>query len=929
MRNGSKLFALSVCVLMLLAGLSAHLVRADVRLPAVIGSNMVLQRDQPVPIWGWAAANEKVSVSFAGQTHTTTADKDGRWRVTLAPLQAKPKQQGQSLVVQGTNTITLEKVLIGEVWLCSGQSNMEQGLGMVNNSRSEIANADFPDIRLFLLNKQTKEVSQKDIIANWKHCSPSVVAKEGWGGFSGVAYFFGRKLYRELDVPIGLIESAWGGTPIELWTAPAGLESVPALPNVPEKEPFLYNRMIQPLVPYAIRGVIWYQGEANMGDDMIYHEKMKALIAGWRHVWKQDKPFPFYFAQLAPYSWYARDALPKIWEAQTATLAVPNTGMTVTTDITGNMGDIHPKNKQDVGRRLALWALARTYQRKNLVYSGPLYDSMRIEGDKIRLAFAHTGSGLKSRDGKPLTQFSIAGKTGPYVQATAVIDGMTVVVHSPRIAEPARVSFGWFNTANPNLCNNEGLPAAPFRTDGWRGATGMPKRPTVVFAGKPFTVGNLRFQPRIHDAKWQGQLFYRTAGSKKFAGVPVRTNADSQLEATIPGEALKKPLEYYVEFREQGQEPISQPHGGADAPLTLLPDAEAPSVVTGLKASEVNDFRVALDWQPASDDSQVIGYRVYRGARSGFETTDDNALVSETSPLLTCVDEDPPAGKSVWYAVRAIDSVARTGAPVYLKVDVPANRPPENHLKLKAGSAGKSAFLHWSGEFDPDVVAFEIMRGEGNEGELEVLTEIKDVTATHFLDTNVVTETDYRYAIRLRDSGNLRSPAGAPQSVRPGLVLKRINCGGPELVQEDGVPWEADKGKGHANLSSSATRVWTVKETVKKTGPYKDVYQTERWARRQVRYTFKLDPGRYEVLLLFAETNRGFFGKGKRTFDIVLGDEVVAAKADVFAASGGPMTGWEFRKTVDVAGGELKVGLVGNPTGPAIKGIEIRGLRAK
>ncbi len=923
-----KLRHLSITLLALIV--TASTAMAELQTSRMFSDNMVLQCDRDVPVWGWADKEATITVEFGGQKVTATADDDGKWKAVLKPMKANAESQVLTVTSSADKRkLEFKNVLVGEVWHCSGQSNMEQGLGMVDNSRSEIANADFANIRLFLLNKQKSDVSPKDIIANWKPCSPSTVTQGGWGGgFSGVAYFFGRKLHRELGVPVGLIQSAWGGTPIELWTPPAGLESVPALPNVPEKEPFLYNRMIQPLVPYAIRGVIWYQGEANMGDDMIYHEKMKALIAGWRHVWKQDKPFPFYFAQLAPYSWYPRDALPKIWEAQTATLSVPNTGMTVTTDITGNMGDIHPKNKQDVGRRLALWALARTYQRKNLVYSGPLYESMRIEGDKIRLAFAHTGSGLKSRDGKPLTQFSIAGKTGPYIQATAVIEGRTVVVHSPRIAAPARVSFGWSNTANPNLCNNEGLPAAPFRTDGWHGATGMPKRPTVVLAGKPFTVRNLCFHPRIRDAKWQGQLFYRTAGSKKFTGVPVRTNADSQLEATIPGEALKKPLEYFVEFREQGRVPISEPHGGADAPLTLLPDFEAPSGVTGLKAAEVNDFRVALDWQPASDDSQVIGYRVYRGARSGFETTDDNALMSEASPLLTCVDEAPPVGKSVWYAVRAIDSVARTGPPVYLKADVPANRPPENHLKLKAVAAGKWAFLRWSGAFDPDVVAFEILRGEGNEGELELLAEIKDVTATHFLDTNVETETDYRYAIRLRDRSNLRSPAGAPQSVRPGLVLKRINCGGPELVLEDGVPWEADQGKGHANLKSSATRVWTVPGAVKKTGPYQNVYQTERWAQRQVRYTFKLDPGRYEVLLLFAETNRGFFAKGKRTFDIVLGDEVVAAKADVFAASG-PMTGWEFRKTVDVAGGELKVGVVGNPTGPAIKGIEIRGLRAK
>jgi len=228
----------------------------------------------------------------------------------------------------------------------------------------------------------------------------------------------------------------------------------------------LYNGMVHALVPFGIRGAIWYQGESNRHDGMLYHEKMKGLINGWRKVWAQGD-FPFLFVQLAPYN-YGRAPfdLPKIWEAQTATLAVPNTGMAVTTDV-GNLRDIHPRNKQAVGRRLALWALARTYGQTGLVYSGPLYKSMSVEGDKIRLVFNHVASGLASRDGKPLTWFEIAGKDKNFVKAEAKIDGDTVVVSSAEVAAPAAVRFGWHHEAEPNLVNNEGLPASPFRTHPW------------------------------------------------------------------------------------------------------------------------------------------------------------------------------------------------------------------------------------------------------------------------------------------------------------------------------------------------------------------------------------------------------------------------------------------------------------------------------
>ncbi len=257
---------------------------------------------------------------------------------------------------------------------------------------------------------------------------------------------------------MGLINSSWGGSPIEPWTVAEG------------KGGGMYNAMIAPLKPFAIRGAIWYQGESNMANGLNYYDKMKALIEGWRQVWGQD--FPFYFVEIAPWSGYAPGGLPLLWEGQVASLKIPSTGMAVTTDLVDNIQDIHPKNKFDVGNRLALWALAKDYGKKGLVYSGPLYKSMKVEGDKLRLTFAHVGGGLKSRDGKPLSEFQVAGADGKFVPAEAVIDGDTVIVEAKGVTAPTQARFGWRNTANPNLVNKEGLPASPFQTKNWQGGTG-------------------------------------------------------------------------------------------------------------------------------------------------------------------------------------------------------------------------------------------------------------------------------------------------------------------------------------------------------------------------------------------------------------------------------------------------------------------------
>jgi sialate O-acetylesterase len=471
---------------MLLVGVAvtAAPAQANVTLPSVIGSHMVLQRNEPCPIWGWADPNEEVTVRFNGQKQTATADADGNWMVRLQPMGANAKPQ--TLTVAGKNTVTLDDVLVGEVWLCSGQSNMEFTVNSVDHAQQEIANANNPLIRHIKIPHRPSIRPEKNVPSDgWKPTTPQSV-----GAFTAVGYFFAREVNKELNVPVGLIGSNWGGTRIEPWTPPVGFQHTPALKDITAKlstyplmtyakdpkNPLktvaninfqtplaLYNGMIHPLVPFAIRGALWYQGESNNGEGMLYYEKMKALIDGWRTVW--NKPdMPFYFVQLAPYH-YGGDQtrLAEIWNAQREALEIPHTGMAVTTDI-GNIKDIHPRNKQEVGRRLALWALSETYDRPVKEFSGPLFQSARAEGKQIRVRFTHTAGSLVSRDSKPLTHFQIAGKDGKYVPAQAEIDGETVVVSSPGVSHPVSVRFAWHEEAEPNLTNQVGLPASPFRS---------------------------------------------------------------------------------------------------------------------------------------------------------------------------------------------------------------------------------------------------------------------------------------------------------------------------------------------------------------------------------------------------------------------------------------------------------------------------------
>jgi sialate O-acetylesterase len=458
---------MSLCCLLVIGW--AAVAQAAIKLPAVIGDNMVLQRGQVLPIWGWATAGDQVTVTLAGQTATAKVDANGYWRVNLAKLEAGGPLEMTVKDTAGT-TIVIKNILVGEVWVASGQSNMEWPMAAVKDAPKELPAANYPQIRLFNVMKARAVWPAQNLIGDWTACTPQSVP-----GFSAVAYFFGRKLHKDLNVPIGLINTVWGGTPAEFWTKRQAMESNPVLkPFAGGDASSLYNAMVAPLMPYAIRGAIWYQGESNVGGAFYYRTLFPTMIANWRSDWGQGD-FPFGFVQIAPWESYGKQnggsAMAELQEAQAMTLKTsPNTGMAVITDI-GDLKDIHPKNKQDVGHRLALWALAKVYGQNGLVYSGPMYKSMTVEGNKIRLQFDHAGSGLAAGDGKPLSEFTIAGADKNFVPAVAEIDGPSVVVHSDKVAQPAAVRYSWRSDATPNLANKEGLPASPFRTDTWKGVT--------------------------------------------------------------------------------------------------------------------------------------------------------------------------------------------------------------------------------------------------------------------------------------------------------------------------------------------------------------------------------------------------------------------------------------------------------------------------
>lgn len=501
---------------------------AEVRLPKIFTDDMMLQREHPVRVWGWADAGESVSVTLDGKSATTKSNDKGMWSIELPALKSGEKLD---MSVKGNNQITLKNILIGDIWVCSGQSNMEFTLGQSLGAPEDIKAADLPQIRQIKFNKVSSGQAELDAptATPWQVCSPATA-----GGFTAAGFYFAREIQQKTGVPIGLIYSNWGGTRIEPWTAPAGLAMVeelkpallarqqalqsyqdqlpkkldemeawialtrgqlakgteitdaPAMPPIPDGGwGGMYHAMIHPIVRFPIKGALWYQGESNGDEGESYYNKMRALIGGWRKQWGQGD-FPFYYVQLANFQAVSEDPAggngwAKLREAQTKSLGIPNTGMAVIIDTVplAEAGDIHPKNKYDVGLRLARWALARDYGQKNVEASGPLFKALKVDGNKIRLAFDHTGAGLMvgSKDGRnpavenpqgKIKRFAIAGADKKWFWADAVIDGNLVVVSSPEVKEPVAVRYAFqMNPDGANLYNRDGLPASPFRTDDW------------------------------------------------------------------------------------------------------------------------------------------------------------------------------------------------------------------------------------------------------------------------------------------------------------------------------------------------------------------------------------------------------------------------------------------------------------------------------
>ena len=478
--------------------------RAEVKLNALFSDGAVLQQGVAVPVWGTAKDGEKVTVKLQDQTVTTTA-KDGHWLVRLKAL--KPGEPLTLTVAGEGNSVVVSNLLVGEVWLCSGQSNMGFQLSRAANAAEAIAAAGDPQLRLFTVPHSAVDTPATDTAGAWMESTPESAAK-----FSAVAWFFGRELRKTLRVPVGLINSSVGGTPAEAWTSHSTLEGdpelkraleryadsvknydpvaaaakhqkaleqykanvskakaagerLPATPRPPadpshstSRPACLYNGMIAPLQPYAIAGAIWYQGEANSGRAAEYQKLFPAMIRNWRQAWGEGE-FPFLFVQIAPHQGMS----PEIREAQLLSWQkVPRTAMAVITDI-GNETDIHPTQKEPVGARLALAARAIAYGEK-ITYSGPVYDSMKVDGNRAVLSFKHLGSGLMAKDGD-LKGFTIAGADGQFTSATAVIEGDKVMVSGAAVEKPVAVRYGWANAPDVNLFNKEGLPASPFRTD--------------------------------------------------------------------------------------------------------------------------------------------------------------------------------------------------------------------------------------------------------------------------------------------------------------------------------------------------------------------------------------------------------------------------------------------------------------------------------
>ena len=549
----------------------------------------VLQRDRPVPVWGWSTPGKKVELQFSGQKKSTQANAYGAWEIQLDAMPANAAGAEMIVTEEGSEPVRVKDILVGEVWLASGQSNMEWPIQRSRAEDKAIANSGpVEGMRIFDVPNKLSPHPLYDVDSSWRLTTPETVKN-----FSAVAYFFGRELSEKLKVPVGIITSEWGGSRIEPWIPETGFAAVDELagthryrkPRIPGSHDYeeaaqrhlaatrawigeahkaikhhqtppaqppappilrvghnaelgLYQAMIHPLKPYALRGFLWYQGEANLTDGMQYSWKMEALIKGWRSAFK-NKDAPFLFTQLAPFNYgKSSSSLPKLWVAQTETLEIPHTGMAIINDI-GNPKDIHPTNKSDVGHRLALLALADTYGHKDLIKSGPLFKNSKAKDGKIIITFDHAGSGLKTRDNQAPNSFEVAGADEVFHPAQASIEGHQVILKSDKVAKPIQARFAWSQVAAPNLVNSADLPASAFHSH-W------PHDPELgrnVALGKPHTSSdpnNHNWNSGLTDGQWDGGAgqCFATGEANQF---PKHTTIDLQCTKDIHAVRLGAP----------------------------------------------------------------------------------------------------------------------------------------------------------------------------------------------------------------------------------------------------------------------------------------------------------------------------------------------------------------------------------------------------
>ncbi len=465
-------------LLLMLACFIALSGAANVRLPNILGSHMVLQQKSTVKLWGWAAPGEKISITVGwdNTTYQTQTTNDAKW---ITEIKTPAAGGSYSITLQGNNTIVLEDVLIGEVWVCGGQSNMEwSGTQNLQESKDEAPNATNNKIRLFYVAKSTSAFPQENVDGKWVVCAPEEMIK-----FSAIGYFFGKNLNQKMNVPIGLINSNWGGTPAETW-APEyviendkiikkGSEQLSASTGWPHKTALAYNAMIYPITNYSIAGAIWYQGESNVRTYYAYEKLFTNMIDAWRQQW--NKNFPFYFVQIAPFSYGFKNVGALLRETQTQSARHPNTGMVVVSDLVPDTTNIHPTLKVEVAKRLSDLALNSAYGFTDIACQSPVYSTHSLEKDKIKIQFSNAGNGLMVK-GDKISSFEIAGEDKVFVAAQAKISGNSVIVSNKNIKSPIAVRFAFNNTATPNLFNKEGLPVNLFRTDSWEMDTSAIKK---------------------------------------------------------------------------------------------------------------------------------------------------------------------------------------------------------------------------------------------------------------------------------------------------------------------------------------------------------------------------------------------------------------------------------------------------------------------